>query len=359
RLSDAEVLYFDPSITYIAPLKDKKAKEKVKAYKQSGEKVQENITVYSLPPILPFFAKFRWINRINQKKIAKFVTKKMEEHGFQNPVLWTYNPISADAVDYIPHSGLVYDCVDRHSAYGGLMNPDLVDTMELDLARGADMVFATALGLCERLQTVNPKANFIPNGANYPRFSQAAQPQPCPVELQTLDKPILGFVGALQECIAYDYLEYAAQNRPDWNFVFIGRKSVGVDLSKLESLPNCHFLGLKPNEDLPKYMAQFDVCLNLFATSDLSKDVSPLKFYEYLATGKPIVSTRQPDQVLDFAHIIQIAGSKEEFVTQCEVAITDVLPEHTEARLDAGKASSWDSRVEQMEEILRNEGIFK
>ncbi|MFI3313778.1 MAG: glycosyltransferase family 1 protein, partial [Eubacteriales bacterium] len=137
RLSDAEVLYFDPSITYIAPLKDKKAKEKVKAYKQPGEKVQDNITVYSLPPILPFFAKFRWINRINQKKIAKFVTKKMEEHGFKKPVLWTYNPISADAVEHIPHSGLVYDCVDRHSAYGGLMNPDLVDTMELDLARGA------------------------------------------------------------------------------------------------------------------------------------------------------------------------------------------------------------------------------
>lgn len=80
----------------------------------------------------------------------------------------------------IPHSALVYDCVDRHSAYGGQMDPALVDRMELELAGAADQVFATAQSLCERLQTANPGSMFIPNGANYERFAQAAQPQPVP-----------------------------------------------------------------------------------------------------------------------------------------------------------------------------------
>ena len=134
RLSDAEILYFDPPVTYLAPLKDSAAREKIRAYRNPGDAVQENITVYALPPIWPLFNKFRWINRLNQKKIARYVNRKCREHGFEAPLLWVYSPTAVDSVDRISRSGLVYDCVDRHSAYGGLMNPTVVDAMELELA---------------------------------------------------------------------------------------------------------------------------------------------------------------------------------------------------------------------------------
>ena len=88
RIPDAEILYFDPSITYIAPMKDKAAQPGLTNYKKAGVHPQENITVYALPPALPFFYKFRWINRLNQRKIARFVRKKMREHGFEDAVLW-------------------------------------------------------------------------------------------------------------------------------------------------------------------------------------------------------------------------------------------------------------------------------
>ena len=358
RLKDAEILYFDPSITVIAPLKDKLARPKLKAYRNPGEQVQGNITVYALPTVLPFFNKYRWINRLNQRRIARFVRKTMIRHGFEKPVLWTYSPVSADAVDHIPHSALVYDCVDRHSAYGGLMNPAVVDQMELDLAGKADMVFATAQGLCDRLRAANPKARFIPNGANYELFAKASEPCPMPEDLVDLTGPVLGFVGALQECIGYGFVEAAAKARPDWNFVFIGRENPGVDLSALRALPNTRFLGLKPHDQLPGYLAHFDVCLNLFAQSDLSKDVSPLKFYEYLATGKPIVSTPQPDQVLQFAPVIHIAHTAEEFISCCAAALEDRDPNRTAARMEEGRRSSWDARVAQMEEILQEMGIL-
>ena len=121
---------------------------------------------------------------------------------------------------------------------------------------------------------------------------------------------------------------------------------------------NVHFLGLKPNEQLPQYLAHFDACLNLFAKSDLSKDVSPLKFYEYLSTGRPIVSTRQPDQILQYAPLIEIADSQEEFIAACEASLADTAPERTKARIEAGRACSWDSRVAQMCEILQEQGIL-
>ncbi|MEE0364069.1 MAG: glycosyltransferase family 1 protein, partial [Oscillospiraceae bacterium] len=109
RIPDAEILYFDPSITYIAPMKDKAAQPGLTNYKKAGVHPQENITVYALPPVLPFFYKFRWINKLNQQKIARFVRKKMREHGFEDAVLWVYSPVTADLVDLVPHKALVYD----------------------------------------------------------------------------------------------------------------------------------------------------------------------------------------------------------------------------------------------------------
>lgn len=358
RIPDAQILYFDPSVTYLAPLRDREAKKKLKAYRAPALTPQENIHVYSLPPVLPFFYRFRWINRWNQKKIARFIRKKMQQHGIYDPVLWVYSPVCCDLVREVPHSALVYDCVDRHSAYGGQMDPALVDRMELELAGAADQVFATAQSLCERLQTANPGSVFIPNGANYERFAQAAQPQPVPREMAALQGPVFGFVGALQQCISYELVLAAAQARPDWNFVFIGGKKPGVDLTALEQQDNIHFLGLKPNEALPQYLAHFDVCLNLFAPSDLSKDVSPLKFYEYLATGKPIVSTPQPEQVLQYAPLIHIAGDCDAFLAACQAALDDTAPDRRDARMAAGRASSWDARVAQMCKTLEEHGIF-
>lgn len=358
RIPDAQILYFDPSASLLAPLKDKRTRPLMTAYRNPGVRPQPNITVYSLPPVLPFFNKFRFLNRVNQRRIAAFVRKKMQKHGFETPLLWVYSPVTVDAVDRIPHSALVYDCVDRHSAYGGMMDPALVDAEELELAAKCDQVFATAAALTERLRAANPKTEFIPNGANFDRFVRASYPQSVPEELRSIRHPIFGFVGALQPCIEYDFAAYAAKQHPEWSFVWIGAEKPGAELASLKALPNCHFLGLKPNEELPKYLAQFDACLNLFAQSALSKDVSPLKFYEYLATGKPIVSTRQPDQILQYAPLIHIAGTREEFEACCVQALNDTDPARREARIEEGRKSSWDARVRQMCARLHEEGLF-
>ena len=358
RLTDFEILYFDPSVTYLAPLKDKAAREKLKAYRQPEEEIRPGLTVCALPPVLPFFNRYRAVNKVNQRRMARFIRKKMAEHGFESPILWVYSPVCADLVDLIPHSALIYDCVDRHSAYGGLMNPAVVDAMEADLAARADQVFATAQSLADDLRRYNDTATFIPNGANFERFYQGSLVQPCPQDLKEIPHPILGFVGALQPCIEYGFLEQAAREHPKWSFVFIGGEKPGANLAALKAMKNCFFLGLRKNELLPQYLAQFDACLNVFAAGDLSRDVSPLKFYEYLSTGKPIVSTPQPEQVLQFASLIHIAPDGEAFSRCCEAAIAEHDTDLREGRIEAGRASSWDARVAQMREILVKRGIF-
>lgn len=355
RLSDTEILYIDPPVSYLAPLKDKSAKERLSAYKAPGEKVKEHLTVFAAPPVIPFFNKHRLINKINQKRLARYIKRRMKENGFDRPYLWCYSPTSCDLVGRIPNAGVIYDCVDRHSAYKGMIDPKVVDRMEEDLARRADQVFCTAQGLYETLVGYNKNTEMIPNGAAYELFSRAASTEP----RDETKPPVFGFVGMLQECIDYEVIMKLAEAYPEGEIDLIGKPLPGVDLSPLQQYKNIKLLGLIPQTELPEYIKRFDVCLNIFREGRLAKDVSPLKFYEYLATGKPIVSTKEPLQVIDFSDVTYICETQEDFVVKCEEALRENDPEKVARRMAYGKACSWDERVKRMEQILTEKGIFK
>lgn len=359
RISAEEILYFDPPVTYLAPLKDKTAWKRLFMHRKPGERgARDNLTVYATPPVLPFFNKNRVINKINQKKIARFVCKKMKLHGFENPILWCYSPTSADAAPYIPHSSLVYDCVDRHSAYKGFIDEETVNALEKNLSEQANTVFATAIGLYDTLSEYNENAVMLPNGVNFEHFNRAANETfEVPEDMKDIKHPIMGFVGMLQECIDYDKIELIAKSRPDWSVVLIGRALPGVNLDYLKQYKNIHFLGMKKYDDLPSYIQNFDVCLNVFRDGNLSRDVSPLKFYEYLATGKPVVSTPQPEQVLGYSDSVYISYGESDFIKKCEEAMAEPDSAKRDLRITYARACSWDARVREMEEILENNGV--
>ena len=358
RLKNSDILYFDPPVTLIAPLKDKKAFKRLFAFIKPAKQPQENINVYALPPVLPFYNKVRFINKLNQSVIACFVRRKMKRHGFSSPILWCYSPMSADAVDKIPHSAIIYDCVDRHSAYKGLINVDTVNHMEESLSKKADQVFTTAIGLFDTLSAYNPDTVMLPNGVNFEHFNKVSEGLPVPEDMKDLPRPIIGFSGMLQECIDYDKIELVANSRPDWSVVLVGGSMPGVNLDYLKKYPNIHFLGMKKYDDMPAYLGAFDVCLNVFRSGDLAKDVSPLKFYEYMASGKPIVTTPQPEQVLGYNDAVYISYGEADFVDKCSQALSETNDEKTRLRITYGHACSWDARVREMEELLKEKGIF-
>lgn len=352
-LTNSRVLYFDPSVTIIAPFKDKKAFKKLFGFMKKGYNPKPNITVYALPPVLPFFNKIRVINKINQKFMSFYVNAKIKKHQFKNIDLWCYSPVTCDIVNNIKHTNLIYDCVDRHSGYGGMMNPEVVDNMEKDLAKKATTVFSTAIGLHETLINYNKNAYMIPNGCAYELFSKSHfEKFDTPTELKDIKGKLFGFVGMLQECIDYELIEKIAKERPNDTIIFIGRTLPGVDIEHLKKYPNIIFKGLIPQQELPAYISKFDVCLNTFSQGKLSKDVSPLKFYEYLATGKPIVSTKEPLQVADFSDCVYVADNHKEFLKLLDVALNEPDDTKTKMRLKYGKMCSWNERVKTMESKL-------
>ncbi len=358
RIEGCRIIYFNPAVSYIARFKDPKAAQSAREWKKGAVKATDSVTVYSIPPVIPFFNRYRFINKINQKRLSRYVKKVLRKEDVKDYLLWCYSPTSADILSSLDYNGLVYDCVDRHSAYPGFIDPKVVDGMEKDLASKADMVFSTAKGLHEVLSDYNKNSRLIPNGANFELFHKASKPSEEKGPLDHIEGPVLGFVGTMQKCIDLDLVENAARTHPEWTFVMIGSELPGAVPESIRQCKNVIFTGLVPHDKLPDYVRRFDLCLNLFRNDPLSRDVSPLKFYEYLATGKPIVSTVMPDQVLEYEGPVYIARTEDEFAPLCEKALNENDPALTEQRITWGRESSWDSRVRQMESILRDKGLM-
>ena len=358
RMTDCRILYVDPPVTLIAPLKDPKAKERLSAYKDGPKQALPNLKVYAQPPVMPFFNRKRSVNAKNQKKLASYLAQILKDNDFGTDFwLWCYSPTNCDVVEPLAKelgidpfdlwSRTVYDCVDRHSAYPGQIDPAVVDGMEEDLAGKCGCVFATAQGLYDRLREFNRNTHLIPNGCAFELFNRTASME------KTGPSPHFGFVGMLQECLDYDCIRAVASDFPEGKVTLVGRTLPGVDLSWTKDYPNIELAGLKPQRELPELMAQFDVCLNVFADNELSRDVSPLKFYEYLATGKPVVSTLVPLQVLDYAESIYLAETPAEFAVRCREALSEQPDDpRRAARIEAARQNSWDEKVKEMKQIL-------
>ena len=369
RLTDCDIIYVDPPVTYIAPLKDPKAKTRIKAWKAAPERIREGLWVYANKPVLPLANKNRAINEINQKKLAKYYARICKDHGFgEDLTVWCYHPQCVDLLAPlakelgIPSAKLwkqtVYDCVDRHSAYPGLIDRETVDAMEEDLARSCGICFATAEGLYETLKGYNDNTYLIPNGANFDLFNKVEVLRNKLYENGEKDaetvrkRPVMGFVGMVQECTDQKCLRAAADAYPEGRLVVVGRRLPGVDISLLRA-PNIELMDPVPQDSLPELMKSFDVCLNCFADNDLSKDVSPLKFYEYLATGVPVVSTPVPLQVRDYADSIYIASGPEDFAEKVAEALAEEPGSEKEQKriYYAGKCS-WDERIKSIREKI-------
>ncbi len=342
------ILYIEPPITLLSPFKDPQTVPKLGLWLQGVRRHNENIFLYSPPPVLPFGNKYRFINRINQWLIYLFLRNIISRLQLENPIIWTYLPNSADLVDKLEgRKLLIYDCVDEHSEYTGFINKTTVTEMERELMSRCDLVFVTARGLYEAKKNYARAIYFLPNAADVQHFMKVQDPETLvPAEIAVIPRPIIGFAGVIKDWIDLDLVRETAQARPEWSFVMIGPVGAGVDISSLKSLPNIYFLGRKDVRDLPCYMKAFDVCINPFKINELTDKVSPLKFYEYLASGKPVVSVNMPG-VQDFRDVIYISNSQEEFVKGIELALEDT-PEKIKQRLGKALENSWENRVEFM-----------
>jgi glycosyltransferase involved in cell wall biosynthesis len=336
RLKNTRVLYIDP------PPVSKEAP----AAGAEGEHKQ--VTVLTPPPISAAARRggFGW--KRYQKRLARFLTARMREYGFEKPALWLTDPLSAGLLGRFDHGPVIYDCQGFPPEGGGKQTARVES-----LVKAARVVFTQSEGAQEALSAWNPKTALIPNGVDFELFQRARDAALAfPNDLFTVKNPILGHVGRLGEHLELGFVEQAARTHPEWSFVFIGECPDAEGTRRLRALSNVHMLGVKPQKQLPMYLCRFDVCVSLYRGSQAALDISPMKLYEYLAAGKPIVSTPQPAQTLDYSDVIYIAGTAEEWTEACRKAATERDAWKVRQRMGYAKASSWEARVVDVERAL-------
>lgn len=234
---------------------------------------------------------------------------------------------------------IVYDCMDEHAGFS-TNGKAMVENEEL-LARDADIVTAASSSLYEKMKKFNERCFLIPNAADVDHFSYL----PPNNYLKDMGRPVIGYYGAIAEWFDNELVEHLALNRKEWNFVFIGH-TFGADLSALEKLPNVFFLGEKTYTELPKYLYWFDVCIIPFKLNSLTMATNPVKFYEYMSSGKKVVSVELPE-LLPYSRYVYLARDKKSFLERIEEALIENDPELVAERTAVARNNSWEKRYEQ------------
>ncbi|HJP84580.1 MAG TPA: glycosyltransferase [Gemmatimonadaceae bacterium] len=270
---------------------------------------------------------------------------------FNNPVQWFYSPFSAPAMlGAFNEVAVVYDCMDELSQFR-FAHPDLVRRERLLLAN-ADVVFTGGYKLYESKRRYHHNVHFFGCGVDSRHFGKARLPATqIPADIASLPKPIFGYFGVIDERIDYNLIGALAEQRPDASIVMVG-PVVKVDPAALPQRSNIHWLGQRDYSSLPGYVKGFSVCLMPFALNEATEFINPTKTLEYMAAGKPIVSTAVPDVVRNFTPVVQIARSARDFVSLASQAA--VNPDHTliAQGLEKAAAASWESIVGKMRRLI-------
>ena len=243
------------------------------------------------------------------------------------------------------HWKVHYDCMDEWNTFKNVGERFLIK--EKELVEAADLVTVTAEVLFSKWEKTAKHCLTVRNACDYEHFSKTGKSN----LLSDVKKPIVGFFGGIADWVDVDLVAYAATQRKEWSFVLLG--DVYTDVSAIEKLPNVFLLGSKPYEEMPAYLHQFDVCTIPFKKNKVTEAADPVKLYEYLSSGKPVVA-RDLEAIREYVDVIYLFESKEAFVTSIEKGLAESDPEIREKRKSLAASNTWHVRTEVMEaEIQR------
>ena len=235
-------------------------------------------------------------------------------------VTWYYTPMMLPFSRHLDASAVVYDCMDELSKFR--FAPERLLDLEQELIDRADLVFTGGASLYEAKKDRHDSAHCFPSSVDLKHFAKGRRELPQPADQAELKHPRLGFYGVIDERFDIDLLRQIADMRPDWSFVMVG-PVVKIGEDELPRAANIHYLGGKTYEQLPAYLSGWDVALMPFAMNESTQFISPTKTPEYLAGGKPVVSTPVRDVVRSYGHLqgVHIAHDADGFVRCCDKAL--------------------------------------
>jgi glycosyltransferase involved in cell wall biosynthesis len=289
-----------------------------------------------------------------RRLVAEFVASR----GLSDPLVWLYTPMALPLVADLDPLALVYDCMDDLASFK-FAPPQLVER-EAALMRMADVVLTGGPSLYEARKGRHPNLHCLPSAVDARHFSAAELDLDAPESAAAralhagLAHPRLGFFGVIDERLDLELVVGIAERRPDWQIVMVG-PVVKIDPATLPRRPNIRWLGMQGYEALPHLTAQWDVCLLPFALNEATRFISPTKTLEYLAAGKPVVSTPIRDVVSLYGAAVRIGSDADEFVAAVEAALGESEAETADWHVRAQAmvdSCTWDGTAEIVAGLL-------
>ncbi|WP_437322986.1 glycosyltransferase family 1 protein [Sorangium sp. So ce381] len=274
----------------------------------------------------------------------------VREQDIRQPILWLYTPMSLPIAADVEPSLVVYDCMDELSAFRGA--PPLLRDRERELFARADLVFTGGQSLYEAKRAHHPSVYAFPSSVDAAHFAKARGQTSEPDDQRGVPRPRLGFFGVIDERLDMDLVARVAKERPAFQLVMLG-PVVKIDPATLPRRPNIHWLGQRPYQDLPAYLRGWDVAIMPFALNEATRFISPTKTLEYLAAGKPVVSTAIRDVVTPYGdkRAVHIADAST-FAAAVEAALAGPREEHVAIADEMVSATSWDRTWRSMSMLV-------
>ena len=329
------------------------------------EKITENLFLYTpfafIHEMLAVYSPLlQWMNRA---VLSKQIKRQLEVLGFNSSirVSWIYHPLQYTYFGLADENFKVYKCWDLYEkrAYPAKLK-EVIVTYERMILQECNVVFTPCINLYKKLSNVSRTVHFTPAGVDFQVFGNSLNESlPMPEDILRINSPRIGFLGNINEKVDISLIRFLAESHPEWAIIMLG--SITGNSAFLSSedyilckiLPNIHFLGFKEFEMLPSYIKCLDVCMLAHSNIESMQYAHPYKTLQYLASGKPVVSTNFPDAYY-YKDVIKIARSHKEFASIVEEILNDNSEEACKKRIDFVKRNTWDKRANDTYEILEN-----
>lgn len=281
--------------------------------------------------------------------MQRLVAQALRQRKVEDYWIWFYTPMALPFAEALQPEGVIYDCMDELSMFKGA--PPQLLGQEAALFRAADIVFTGGRSLYNAKRGRHPNVHCFPSSVDALHFRPGARDH----RLQShLPRPRLGYCGVIDERIDMALIAGIANARPEWQIVMVG-PTAKIDADSLPRHANIHWLGQQSYADLPAFINGWDVCLLPFALNDATRFISPTKTLEYMACGKPSVSTAIRDVVEPYGHLVPIRADAAGFVEACEAIMQRTAQERETHQAEVDKiiaSTSWDATAAGMVDLI-------
>lgn len=301
-----------------------------------------DVPVYYINNPSPQSGVFKGIERVNENFYLFNNVDPLPFLKNLNPVVYYTSAAQTDMIRRYNPSLVVFDSVDEPSEEFEGWRPYYDKAV-----RSADVVLATSDKLFELASAINPNVYLVPNGCDYEYFSNFIHGRPA--EIADLPGPIIGYIGVVATWVDVDLIAKVADSYPDYSVVVVGPL---YNVSDVPRRPNLHWVGFKPYEQLAAYVQSFSVGLVPFKATSMTEAVNPIKMWEYMAAGIPIVTTNMPE-AKKYRDVVLASENHEEFIDNIYRALFEDPPENRAKRMALAQQNSWKVRAEQILAIIR------